>query len=293
MKKIKSIVSLLRVYQYPKNFFVFAPAFFSGRLKEENVFMQSCIAFVMFCLLSSVVYILNDILDLENDKNHPVKKQRPLASGNISVIQALILLSGLILVFLATGILMKVSTIQAVPFIFYFILNLLYSLWMKRMVLVDVFTLSSGFVLRVLSGGMFTGIYVSHWLLIMTALVSLFLGFAKRRDDVLLMQSGHVHVRKSSQEYTLDFLNVLLSVLVSVLMVSYILYCLSPEVEARFSGRPVYPSSVFVLLALMRYLQKAMVFGKSADPSREVFNDPYIRFCLIGWILYFVILIYV
>jgi 4-hydroxybenzoate polyprenyltransferase len=281
------------VYQYPKNFFVFAPAFFSGRLKEENVFMQSCIAFVMFCLLSSVVYIINDILDLENDKNHPVKKQRPLASGNISVIQALVLLSGLILVFLATGILMKVSTIQAGPFIFYFILNLLYSLWMKRMVLVDVFTLSSGFVLRVLSGGMFTGIYVSHWLLIMTALVSLFLGFAKRRDDVLLMQSGHTHVRKSSQEYTLDFLNVLLSVLVSVLMVSYILYSLSPEVEARFSGRPVYPSSVFVLLALMRYLQKAIVFGKSADPSREVFNDPYIRFCLVGWILYFVILIYV
>jgi len=243
--------------------------------------------------LSSVVYIINDILDLENDKNHPVKKQRPLASGNISVTQAVVLLSGLILVFLATGILMKVSTIQAVPFIFYFILNLLYSLWMKRMVLVDVFTLSSGFVLRVLSGGMFTGIYVSHWLLIMTALVSLFLGFAKRRDDVLLMQSGHTHVRKSSQEYTLDFLNVLLSVLVSVLMVSYILYCLSPEVEVRFSGRPVYPSSVFVLLALMRYLQKAIVFGKSADPSREVFNDPYIRFCLVGWILYFVILIYV
>lgn len=293
MRAAIDIVQLLRIYQYTKNAFVFAPAFFAGTLLNKGVFISSFYVFLSFCIISSVVYIINDAVDIEHDKNHPLKKNRPLASGRVSMFFALCILATLAGLLIVIYKLEKINTTTALVLLVYFLLNTAYSLFLKKISLLDVFILSSGFVLRIIAGGVQTNIVVSHWLLIMTFLISLFLSFAKRRDDVLLLQTNAEFVRVSSRNYTLSFLDVIMSILVSVLIVSYLLYTLSPEVIKRFSDKPVYPSAVFVVLALFRYLQKALVMNRSADPSKEIFNDRFIILCVVCWILYFVYLIYV
>jgi 4-hydroxybenzoate polyprenyltransferase len=293
MRALIDIVQLLRIYQYTKNAFVFAPAFFAGTLLNQGVFTSSLYVFLSFCIISSVVYIINDIVDKEHDKNHPLKKNRPLASERISKFFALCILAALALLLVFIYKLEKINITTALVLLVYFFLNMTYSFFLKKISLLDVFILSSGFVLRIIAGGVQTNIVVSHWLLIMTFLISLFLSFAKRRDDVLLLQTNAEFVRASSRNYTLSFLDVIMSILVSVLIVSYLLYTLSPEVLKRFSDKPVYPSAVFVVLALFRYLQKALVMNRSADPSKEIFNDKLILSCVAFWILYFVYLIYV
>lgn len=293
MRTFIDIINLLRIYQYTKNTFVFAPAFFAGTLLNEGVFISSLYVFISFCVISSVVYIINDIVDIEYDKKHPFKKNRPLASGRISVFFAIGVLTILSALLIVVYKMEKINSTTLGVLLLYFFLNIAYSFFLKRISLLDVFVLSFGFVLRVIAGGVQTSIIVSHWLLIMTFLISLFLFFAKRRDDVLMLQTDVQAVRSSSRNYTLSYLDVILSILVSVLIVSYLLYTLSPEVLKRFPNKHAYPSTIFVVLALFRYLQKALVMNRSADPSKEVFNDAFIIMCVVGWILYFFYLIYV
>ena len=180
---VKDIISLVRPQQWLKNVFIFLPIFFSRKLGDGACLSSALIAFVIYCLVAGSIYCLNDICDRESDRLHPTKCRRPIASGIVSVgagygIMALLLVLAIALTFVYD------STVRHVLLInvgIYFILNIAYCFWLKHIALVDVFVISIGFVLRVLAGGVVTGIWISPWIILMTFLLALFLSFAKRR----------------------------------------------------------------------------------------------------------------
>jgi hypothetical protein len=156
----------------------------------------------------------------------------------------------------------------------------------------DAFIISLGFVLRVAAGGVLSNIIVSHWLYIMTFLLALFIAFAKRRDDVLILNETGSQMRKSIKGYNLEFISSAISILSAVLIVSYILYITSPEVNIRFFGKHPYISTIFVVLGVFRYLQITLVENNSGSPSKLVLKDVFIQLVVASWVLFFIVLIY-
>lgn len=174
----------------------------------------------------------------------------------------------------------------------YIILNIAYSLKLKHLAIVDVFIIATGFVLRVLAGGLATDIHITHWIVLMTFLLALFLAFAKRRDDVVMFESSGVETRKTASQYNLSFLNEAISIVASITMVCYILYTVSPEVVERFNSPYVYLTSLFVLAGIIRYLQITIVDVKNGSPTRVLLHDRFIQGCIICWIASFALIIY-
>ncbi len=283
-------LQLIRVHQYTKNLFVFAALFFSGAFIDTQKISQCLIAFICFCLIASSIYIINDIKDIEKDKLHPEKKTRPLAAGTISLIHAkiiciVLMMSSFSIAFLSSHLLFIVIAI-------YFVLNIFYCFGGKNISIVDVFIISIGFVLRAIAGGVVTGIELSHWLIIMTFLLALFIAFAKRRDDVLIEEQSGLQMRNSISGYTFEFISTVSSILIAVLIVCYVMYITSPEVITRFNNKPIYLSLLFVLIGLIRYLQISIVENNSGSPSKLILKDRFLQLCVIGWILFFIIIIY-
>lgn len=287
---MKKYLQLIRTHQWLKNFFVFAPLFFSGHLLDIDKLLHCALAFLAFSLNASSIYIINDYKDVEKDKIHPTKKYRPLASGTVTKIAALFLF----------GLLTVISFVLAFTINFnlgivigiYFVINLIYSFGLKRISLIDIFIISIGFVLRVTAGGVVTDIDISHWLYIMTFLIALFLALAKRRDDVLLeMQTGE-QMRKAVSGYNLEFISSALSILCGILIVSYLLYITSPEITARFENKHAYISTVFVIMGVLRYLQVTLVEQKSGSPTKVLIKDTFLQITLVLWMLFFAVIIY-
>jgi len=171
-------------------------------------------------------------------------------------------------------------------------MNIAYSLKLKQLAIVDVFIIATGFVLRVLAGGMATDIFLSHWIVLMTFLLTLFLAFAKRRDDVVTLEESGVAMRPSVNHYNLPFMNLAISILASITMVCYIMYTVSPVVVERFNSPYVYLTSLFVLAGIIRYLQITVVDVKSGSPTRVLLKDRFIQGCILCWIIAFVLIIY-
>lgn len=291
MSFMKSIIQLLRPQQWVKNGFVFLPMFFSGNLFDGEMWVKSIWIFIAFSLAASSIYCLNDIKDAAADRLHPVKKLRPVASGKINRFEALSIMAALItgailMSWFLTG--CKASAIIAA----YIVLNIMYCLGLKKVAIVDVFIISIGFVLRVVAGGVADGIMLSPWIILMTFLLALFLAFAKRRDDVILYQETKVVVRSNIVNYNLPFLDQTLGLLGCMTIVCYIMYSVSPEVEARFNCRYVYITSFFVLAGILRYLQISMVNKKSGSPTKILLKDRFIQIVTVCWILAFVIILY-
>ncbi|HXB40018.1 MAG TPA: decaprenyl-phosphate phosphoribosyltransferase [Bacteroidia bacterium] len=287
---IKAYLRLIRVHQWTKNLFVFAPLFFSGQFLNSNGLFESCIGFMCFCMAASAVYVFNDIIDVKSDQLHPEKKFRPIASGKITISVA----ASLSVLLCASSVI--TACIVSKPFLIvlaiYLAINLAYTLGLKQVSVMDAFIVAIGFVLRVAAGGNLSGIPVSHWLYIMTFLLALFIAFAKRRDDVLIMNETGSQMRKSISGYNLEFISSAISILCAVLIVSYILYITSPEVNARFAGKHPYISTIFVILGVFRYLQITLVENNSGYPSKLVLKDLFLKLIIAGWILFFVIIIY-
>lgn len=283
-------LKLIRVHQWTKNFFVFAPLFFSGQFLHSERLKESCIGFFCFCFAASAIYILNDIVDAENDKLHPVKKLRPIASGKINKVSAAIIS----ILFLCTAVIPAfiISKWFFGVLIIYVAINIGYSLGLKQISIMDAFIVSLGFVLRVAAGGVLSEISVSHWLYIMTFLLALFIAFAKRRDDVLIMNETGSQMRKSISGYNLEFISSAISILCATLIVSYILYITSPEVNVRFVGKHPYVSTIFVILGVFRYLQITLVENNSGSPSKLVLKDLFLQLVIISWVAFFVVIIY-
>lgn len=291
---LNSLFTLMRPQQWTKNLFVFLPIFFGGKFLDLSALSYVFATFMVFCLISSAVYCINDLVDIESDRKHPVKKNRPVASGRISIQQALLIIT--ILIATALIILWCFVSVRFIPLLAvlagYLCLNILYSLKLKKYAIIDVFCIGIGFVLRILGGGVAAEIVLSHWIILMVFLLSLFLGFAKRKDDYLLKVNA-MEIRGAAKGYTPYFLNMLLVVTGTVTIVCYILYTVSPEVILRYATDYVYCSTVFVMAGLFRYLQLAVVYNDSASPSYILLKDKFILGCVGCWVLFFLFIIYI
>lgn len=293
---MKALFILIRPHQWIKNVFVLLPAFFGGTLLDVSGITAAVVAFFAFSLTASSVYCFNDIIDVEDDRRHPVKCHRPIASGAISVGMARVLM--VLMILLAIALLPLLGSFEtmrdvALVLLAYYVLNLCYCARLKQYAILDVCIIAFGFVLRVLAGGFATGTRVSHWLVLMTFLLTLFLSFAKRRDDVLRMNETGKAPRKNTIRYNLTFINQAITITTSVTMVSYIMYTVSPEIVGRFHTDKLYLTSVFVLLGLLRYIQLTVVDEKSGDPTKIMLRDRFIQYVAAAWLFTFLFLIYI
>lgn len=291
-----NLLKLIRPHQWLKNVFVMIPMFFGGSLLDPSDIRASVVTFFAFSFIASSVYCFNDIIDVEADRRHPVKCKRPIASGAISVRSAWALMALMFL--LSVGTVCLLDTYSHVinvglVILIYYILNILYCSKLKQYAIVDVCIIAFGFVLRVLAGGFATDISLSKWLVLMTFLLTLFLSFAKRRDDVLRMNETGEPPRKNTIRYNLTFLNQAITITASVTLVCYIMYTVSPEVVNRFHSDLLYLTSVFVLLGLLRYIQITVVDKRSGDPTKMMLRDRFTQCVVLLWALTFLVLIYV
>jgi len=290
---MKDIIKLLRIEQWIKNTFVFLPLFFDKRLTDWDAFVSTLFAFISFSFIASSVYCINDILDRETDKTHPDKRFRPIASGKVTVKNAFTLSTILAFTSIIISILTQSNYNLMLLILFYLTVNLLYSLYLKHFAIIDVFIIALGFVLRVYAGGLSGNVILSHWIVLITFLLALFLGFAKRLDDVVLFNNTGNLVRKNIAYYNKTFLTSIMIITSTITMVSYIMYTLSETVMSRFGSENIYLTSFFVLLGIFRYLQLTLVENGSANPTKVLFKDRFVIISIIMWILSFIIIIYI
>jgi 4-hydroxybenzoate polyprenyltransferase len=255
--------------------------------------IAAVLAFLSFSLAASSIYCFNDIYDVKADRLHPKKCKRPIASGAISIptgyaIMFTTLCLSLYILWQGQTLLLGNFPLVCSILIFYYIMNIAYCIKLKQTAIVDIFLISVGFVLRILMGGFCTGIYITHWIVLITFLLALFLAIAKRRDDVLIFINTGVKARKNIEKYNLQFMNSAMSVVASITMVCYILYTVSEDVVTRLDCQYVYITSFFVLAGILRYLQVTVVDANSGSPTKILlkftgYTHIIERGCKIGW----------
>ena len=285
MGAVADHIKLLRPKDWAKNLFLFIPSFFAEKFFDLNNILRLSLAFVAFSFMASCIYILNDYRDIEDDRKHPVKRNRPLASGKVKKPVGLAIAG---LLFLASvGIAFLLDPTFQFLFILglYFVLNVTYSFGLKNIAILDILILAAGFVLRVKGGAIIAKVDTSEWLIIMTYLLALFMSIAKRRDDFLLKMETGANMRKSISGYNLDFLNTMLAFFSAIIIVSYIMYTVSDLTHYRLGTHRLYYSSVFVIAGILRYLQITFVLKKSGSPTDILYKDRFIQCTLLLWVL--------
>lgn len=286
------IFKTLRIRQWIKNLLVFTPVFFSLNLFNYNLLIKSIVVFLSFSFMASVVYCINDISDLEDDKSHPEKSKRPLASGYISVFKVTVLSSFLFVFSLILPFFIGAPILVYVFLLSYLLMNILYSKWLKKIALVDMFILAIGFVFRVVIGGVVCDIELSHWIIILSFMLALFLAITKRMNDVQIKESSGIDLRFASKGYTSEYLKILLGITGAISIVTYIMYTLSEEVISRFQSKHLYISTIFVLLALFEFLNVTIIRKESGNPTEVFYKNPLIQIAVLGWVLYFFLMAY-
>lgn len=291
---MKNLIRLIRPHQWVKNLVVLLPVFFGGALLHIESVYAGLVTALCFSFAASSIYCLNDIVDVDDDRRHPVKCHRPLASGAISIAQGYILMFSMFVLSMLSTFLLRQSQLETASVIlFYWLLNIAYCLKLKQYAIIDVCIVSFGFVLRILAGGYATSIHLSKWIVLMTFLLMLFLSFAKRRDDVVRMnETGHAP-RQNTIRYNLTFINQAITITASVTLVCYIMYTVSPETIQNFHTDYLYLTSVFVLVGLLRYIQIAVVDKRSGDPTKVMLHDRFMQFVVLAFGLAFLFIIYV
>ena len=292
---MKAYFKLLRVEQWVKNLFVFIPLFFSGKIFETTQLFETIFSFIIFSFTASSIYIINDYSDIESDRVHPEKCRRPLASGAISVGRAKLVLVGLVIS--TIGLIISWSDVFGYNVLkfgavisSYFVMNLAYTFRLKHIAIVDISIIAVGFVLRVLAGGYATGIVVSQWAIILTFVLALVLAVGKRRGELVNTQlSGNT--RKALDGYNIQFADIVLSISVTLAIVSYIMFVISPETQKEFTNKVFY-TFIFVIFAFLRYLQQTLVYNRTESPTKMIYKDRYIQVVLALWGFAFLILIY-
>lgn len=266
-----SLWRAIRPQQWGKNLFVLAPLLFSQNLFVAAAGGRALAACLCFCLLSSAVYLFNDIKDREQDRLHPLKRHRPLASGALSTATALRVMIGFLVLALSGG--MWVSPAFGLTLLVYWGIQVLYTLWLKHRVILDVFAIASGFVLRVVGGGVAIQVTLSEWLLICTTLLALFLGFCKRRHELRLLGGGAVWHRQVLAEYDARFLDMMIGVVTASTVMSYALYTVSEETVRKFQTRGLLLTLPFVLYGVFRYLYLVYHKESGGEPTQDLFTD--------------------
>ncbi|TRZ98754.1 MAG: decaprenyl-phosphate phosphoribosyltransferase [Rhodocyclaceae bacterium] len=278
-----SLLRLMRPHQWLKNGFVFVGLLFGHAWTDPVRLGQVLAAFTAFCLLASAVYVMNDLIDREQDRLHPKKKSRPLAAGTVSVAAAVTLAVGC----LAAGGAVAWLFAGSAPWIFftYVALNVGYSFGLKHVVILDVFIIASGFMLRILAGTLGIGIAPSQWLLLCGLMLTLFLGFAKRRAELNALLADSAGHRRVLEHYTAPMLDQFIGVAVAGTVVSYALYTVSAETVALHGTRGLIATVPFVLYGMLRYLWRLHTRGGGGDPAQELLTDPHLLAATIGWLL--------
>lgn len=280
--------ALARPEQWIKNGFVLLPLFFGHKLFDLPVLYATFLATLAFCFLSSAVYAVNDVVDADSDRLHPAKFTRPLAQRTLNPRSALIF--AIVLIILALSIAIVQSRTLCFVLIAYTVLQLAYSLKLKRIVLLDVAAIALGFVLRILAGGIAAQVELSPWIVVMSFLLALMLALGKRHSDLF-----HTHASPSTSSwpnYTLHFAESCIVILATCSIVSYLLYTLSPDVLARHGSHPLYFSAAWVLFGVLRYVQLVVTQGGGGSPSRLAFTDPGILLAVLGWLGTLTIILY-
>lgn len=283
-------ISLLRPAQWLKNLLILAPLFFAGRLFQQEARVPLLLGLMAFSLMASSIYILNDYFDAELDRQHPLKRLRPLASGAIASGPAITLAALLIAVSLAIALQIRGSF--AMLLAIYALLNLAYSFRLKHIPIVDLSILSSGFIIRILAGGWLADVPVSKWIIMMTFLSSLFIGLAKRRDDLVQEGVNGKNIRPAMDGYNAEFLQSAMSICAAVLIVAYILFTVIDDPSKKIHQENLYFTSVFVILSVLRYLQLCLVEKKSGNPVKVFSSDLFLQLNLLLWLISFAWLLY-
>jgi 4-hydroxybenzoate polyprenyltransferase len=282
------IIRVLRPKQWIKNGFVAAPLFFTPDRVNATSIMDVFTGFAVFCMVASAVYCLNDLRDAEADRNHPVKKDRPIASGAISPATAMVLMALL----LAGGAALSVVQVPMILWVIvaYFTTNIAYTLYLKHIAILDVLIVAFGFVLRVEAGALIIDATPSAWILIVTGLLALFIALAKRRDDIVRnLDAEH---RKSLDGYTLPFVDGSLMAVLSTLLVSYLIFTTDQAVMTRLNSEQLYFTGPFVIAGVLRYLQLTVVYERSGSPTDLVYRDSGLQISVVGWLATFIWLLY-
>ncbi|MDO5980495.1 UbiA prenyltransferase family protein [Flavivirga spongiicola] len=288
---ILQTLKLIRIHHWVKNIAVFLPVFFSGQFIEifdDNSIYKLVILFFAFCFASSIIYIINDSIDVDKDRLHPVKSLRPIASGFFTKKQAFFI-AGVFFIVLSYFLFLLEDSIWFV--VSYFILNILYSFKLKNIAIIDVTCVSLGFLLRILAGGFAIGVIVSQWMTIIVFLLSMSIAFAKRRDD-LTIKNDNTILRKSQSGYSIAFIDIAKGICFSITLIAYIMYSISTEVIERLGTDKLYTTSLFVFIGIMRYLQISVVENKSGSPIKILSKDIFLQLVLLCWILLFTYFIY-
>ena len=287
---MKKFLELIKIKHWIKNVFVFAPIVFSLRLFEIDLLSREIAASLCFCFVSVLVYIINDITDKENDKNHPVKSSRPIAAGQVGIMPAMIV--GCL--FFAVGIVGSVFIDLRLTFILigYLILNILYSIWLKKVVILDVFIIAFGFCLRIAAGSVAIDVRLGHWMLLAVFGLSLFLGFGKRKNEIDTLGEDSVVYRPGYSHYTSRIIDILIILSASVAALSYAFYAIDTDMTNRFSSEGLVYSVPFVLFGLFRYIYLLYCENKGANPEELAVKDWGIILAVIGWMAVIVYVMY-
>lgn len=284
------IIKSLRLKQWTKNLFVFAGILFSQNILNLPMLVKTCMAFLVFCILSGSVYLFNDLLDIDTDKSHPVKSKRPLASGNLRPVYAIT--SFILLSLFSLG----VSYYLGVYFFFtalcYFALQLAYSTYLKHIVILDVFSIAFGFLLRVIAGAVVIHVAISSWLIICTMLLSLFLGLSKRRHEIETLEYEASTHRKVLEEYSSYLLDQMISVVTASTVVCYALYTMSQETIQKFGTKNLIFTIPFVLYGIFRYLYLIHKKGEGGNPENIIVSDKPLIISIFLWALTAGIIVY-
>ena len=283
MNKMIDILRLMRPHQWVKNSFVLIGLLFGHAWHDPALVIKAIFAFAAFCLISSTIYIINDIVDIEQDRHHPSKRKRPLPSGKLKISTAAMfaMLLGAAGLGLATFASSKVVLILLI----YAVMNLAYSLKLKHVVILDVFIIAAGFMLRILAGTLGLGIPPSQWLLLCGLMVTLFLGFSKRRAEIIALSADKTAHRKVQEHYSPVLLDKMIGITAAGLIMSYSLYTMNPE-TILIHGTPNLIYTVpFVIYGVFRYIYLLHHQSSGGDPSKDLVRDPHMLIVLLGWLI--------
>jgi len=283
IKRLSILYKLLRVDNWTKNILIFFPCFFGKKFMDLSIIYHLLIAAGIFCLLSSCAYIINDLIDAPLDRNHPDKKKRPIAANEISATNAIVILIILLLSVFVASYLLLPKLLWWLLFAYLF-LNLLYSFFLKHLVIIDIFAIAIFFEIRLFYGGFAADITISHWLVLTTFFLASLIALGKRRDDVILQETNGMNTRTSVKHYNQIFLDTMVIITSSLLVFIYIVYSVSDWVLSNF-GEYFYLSDLFVIVGLSKYLHIIFVDKQSGNPIKILMKDRFILICVILWAL--------
>lgn len=285
---MKLLLQLLRFEHWTKNILLFAPLFFALQFTKPN-FIITCVGFLAFSLLASAVYIMNDLIDISEDQAHPVKRLRPIAAGRVTKFQAITV--GLICIALAFGISVLLPWQFGINLITYGLVNIAYSLWLKKVVLLDVVLIGVGFVLRILAGSALIAVTTSHWIVLCIFFGAIFLGFTKRKYEIDLLTNRATKQRVVLDKYSASLLGQLMGITATITIITYTLYTIDVNTVERFQTNSLYVTVIFVVFGMLRYFFISQNHTLRNDPTKIFLTDKPLQITVVLWLLSFFFII--